>query len=74
MHDFNLPEFITSTLTKTERYTLIDVLEILDDNQRLLSIRNFFLQPSIFQKINTVADPMWIANQVYLQTKLQNII
>jgi hypothetical protein len=68
MHNFNWKRFSINTLTTEEYESLLSKTSILPLSERLLSIRNFFLQETVFNKVILHVDPMWIANAIHIDT------
>ena len=61
--------FLRNTLDQEDLIKLNSVNQLNDLDDRALSLRSFFNQPKIFNKIKVVIDPSWVCYEIIIKGK-----
>jgi hypothetical protein len=61
----NTLEFVKQQLSEEEIVKLRNIHSMSNRESRLVELKTFFNQPTIFNKIATVIDPMWLVNNLH---------
>ena len=61
--------FLRNTLDEEDLIKLNSVNQLKDLDARILSLRSFFNQPKIFNKIKVIIDPSWICSEIIIKGK-----
>jgi hypothetical protein len=61
--------FLRNTLDEEDLIKLNSANQLIDLEDRLLSLRAFFNQPKIFNKIKVVIDPSWVCSEIIIKGK-----
>ena len=61
--------FLRNTLDQEDLIKLNSVNQLNDLDGRILSLRSFFNQPKIFNKIKVVIDPSWVCSEIIIKGK-----
>lgn len=61
--------FLRNTLDQEDLIKLNSVNQLNDLDSRILSLRAFFNQPKIFNKIKVAIDPSWICSEIIIKGK-----
>ena len=61
--------FLRNTLDEEDLIKLNTANQLNDLDNRILSLRAFFNQPKIFNKIKVVIDPSWICSEIIIKGK-----
>lgn len=61
--------FLRNTLNEENLIKLNSANQLKDLDSRILSLRSFFNQPKIFNKIKVVIDPSWICSEIIIKGK-----
>jgi hypothetical protein len=63
MNDVSYKEFLKNLLTEDERKALTQAN--LKSVNRLVNLKMFFTNPTIFKKVSVVTEPMWLVDTIY---------
>ena len=61
----NTLEFVKQQLSEDEIVKLRNIISINNRESRLVELKTFFNQPTIFNKIAPTIDPMWLVNNLH---------
>ena len=61
--------FLRNTLNQEDLMKLNSANQLIDLEDRSLSLRSFFNQPKIFNKIKVIIDPSWVCYEIIIKGK-----
>ena len=61
--------FLRNTLDEEDLIKLNYANQLKDLDDRILSLRSFFNQPKIFNKIKVIIDPSWVCSKIIIKGK-----